>query len=694
MNPELIDTRIGTKSVPNLSHGNTLPLTGVPFGMNYLAVQTTHEDTSWWFHPEAHTFAGLRLTHQPSPWIGDFQHFALMPMAVTPASTASGAVLGYFRPEEAQMHPHRISLIDRTEKIEIEATNGMFGGAVRMTSLSNAGLRLRVLAPERSAVVAQKPLTLTFNNYADVEDKDFTMWVVLDLPEGAATAPLGPIDPEMGLDLDLGTKAATVRFATSFINAKQAALNLSRQPATFDQQVAETKTEWLKQLDQVEIEDRHQDRVATFYHNFYRASLFPTRFYETDEAGQDVHYSTFKKQVLPGKLFTNNGFWDTYKTSFPLYSLLMPERYHAFLEGFLNSYRETGFLPRWLSPDERGMMPGTMLDAIIADAAVKHLADDLLPEFLEAMIHGAETISDDPKYGREGLAEYLELGYVPATIGESVNKTLDYAYSDWLISVVATTLNQPEIAAKYEARSHNWQNVFDADLKLMHPRNADGSFTDNFVTTTWGEGFTEGSAWQNSFAVYQDIPGLIEKSGGREAFVAHLHELANQDPEFQIGSYWSTIHEMREMAAMDFGQIAMSNQPSFHIPYLYALAGDSAATQLVVKNLLMHTFTAKPDGYPGDEDNGSMASWYLWSALGLYPVTPGSGEYVLGIPLFDKVTVHLPNGKDLRLTATNNYDHMQFVGPRSFNGEALGTTISHAKLIEGGTLSARLQLLP
>ncbi|MFD1429118.1 GH92 family glycosyl hydrolase [Lacticaseibacillus mingshuiensis] len=687
-----IDTRTGTASTYEFSHGNTLPLTGVPFGMNYLSVQTTQADTPWWFDPHQTAFAGLRITHQPSPWIGDYQHVLFTPLsgdgfAETPLLT--------YDPKAATFAPHLLHLTEQGQQIAMTATAGLTGGAIRLHSLTGTTLRLRITSPKSAYVNTENNvITLTTSNFSGSEDPDFTMWLTLTVPEGQPLPTVEAAGTD-ATDLVFTTATAEVRFATSFLSAQQGKLNLSRLAQfSFDDLVAVHREAWQTHFDQIEVSDHHADRENLFYANFYRALLFPMRFYEEDAKGAPQHYDTTSKTVRPGKLFTNIGFWDTYKSSFPLYTLLMPAQYHDFLEGCLNSFKETGFLPRWLSPDERGMMPGTMVDAVIADAAVKGQAQDLMPQFLEAMIHGAETISHDPKYGREGLAEYLELGYVPAEIHESVNKTLDYAYSDWLISVVATSLGKTEIAAKYAKRSENWRNVFDPSVKLMHSKDKAGHFTPGFDDLAWGNGFTEGGAWQSSFAVYEDLPGLIEATGGKDAFVENLHKMVNQPAVYHVGSYGGTIHEMRELAAQPFGQLAISNQPSFHLPYLFAIASDSHSTELVVKQLLLHAFSTAPEGYPGDEDNGSMASWVLWSGLGFYPVTPGSGKYVLGVPFFDHVAIHLPNGNTLTLTTPNNHDALNFVGERTLNGKPLnGPFISHAALEAGGEMRTTLQLL-
>jgi len=674
-----IDTRIGTKNSVDFSHGNTLPLTGMPFAMNYLSVQTTTADTAWWFDPDSPIFAGLRLTHQPSPWIGDFQHVTIRPFT----DEFSDLDTGVYRPSDAIFSPQLLQLVDTSQQIEIQATHQVYGGAIKLRSLTDSPLSLQLKAPQLSFVTAEADaLHFTTQNFSASEDPNFTMYLTLQ-----AKARVEVIASDEIL-IHFDRSSVELPFATSFISADQADFNLDSR--AFTDQLRLTTRSWQQVFDLVEIQDSHVENISTFYHNLYRSFLFPMQFYETNAQGQAIHYSTHLHQVMPGKLYTNNGFWDTYKTVFPLFSLLIPDQYGQFLEGFLNSYRETGFLPRWLSPDERGMMPGTMIDAIIADAAVKNIAPHLLPELFQAMVHGATTISDDPRYGREGLAEYLQLGYVPADIPESVNKTLDYAYSDWLISVVAQKLGHTDQAEHFARRSQNYHHLFDQNVGLMHPKDRAGHFTADFDALRWGDGFTEGSAWQNSFAVYQDFPGLIADFGGSDQFLKQLHHLVNQPAQFHVGSYHTTIHEMREMAAQNFGQLAISNQPSFHLPYLFAVAGEPHSTEILIKQLL-HVFNAGPNGYPGDEDNGSMSSWYLWSSLGLYPLTPGSGDYVFGSPLFDHVTLHLPEGP-LTMSANQAATH-SVVAERRFNGEQLQNQVSHQHLAHGGALTVRMETI-
>lgn len=701
-----IDTRQGTASHPDFSHGNTLPLTGVPFGMHYLTVQTNGDRGSWFFDPASHQYEGIRLTHQPSPWIGDFQHWTLRGV---PANAADPLSPSAYDPARAIFSPALIDLTDTRYGIRTQATMAARAGMAVVDGSSDSPLALHITAPQRWQIVTRTAAGFIFQtqNQSESRDPDFAMTTAVSVDNAidwdnarilteAGSQSVDSAVPAGGtLILPLTKASATVRFAASFISpaaAQRLLATVSQQ--SFSALHATNEAAWAEKLALIQARDSRPARVQTLMTNWYRSLLFPMRFYERDEKGAPIHYNTTARKVFPGKLFTNTGFWDTYKTNFPLYALLMPEQYGDFLEGFLNSAKETGYLPKWLSPDERGTMPGTMADAVVADAVTKGIRPDLWEDLLAAMVHGATTESPDPRYGRANLKDYRALGYVPADIPESVNQTLDYAYSDALIGVVADALGHTAMAKQYTAYGKNYKHLFDPQFNLMHPKDRDGHFTPDFDPLTWGTGFTEGGAWQNSFAVYQDMAGLIKLAGGPQAFLHTLHTLANTDPAFNVGTYGGVIHEMTEMNALNFGQIAMSNQPSFHVPYLYALAGEPSATQLLVKQLMLHAFHAGPDGYPGDEDNGSMSSWYIWSALGLYPLRPGFGDYVLGIPFFDEVTLQLPD-HTLTLTTQNNTDQMLFVQKRTANGQPLsGNTITNKQLTALRTLVSKLQLLP
>lgn len=708
-----IDTRVGTQSKYRFSNGNTLPLTGTPFAMNYFTVQNNGTEGSWFFDPQSRRFEGFRLTHQPSPWVGDFQHFQILP--INRMTTRINEFAGSFDYQRATFSPSRIALHDNRYHIDSELTASTYGAVIRShyEQPATAGIQFE-LPGKFELTLSEHGIVGWLSNFSECEDPDFKMYVAFHFsqPLDLTATHLYTINCEpititelthlTGQDARLSvffnSAENELQLATSFISVEQAQLNLQRQlPKQFDQQLTEANQRWHQYLDRIVVDDaQHSERVQMFYTMLYRLFLFPQKFYELDAQQQPVHYDTKARMVRSGVLYTNNGFWDTYKTVYPLYSIIAPEILTEMLHGFLNSYNETGFLPKWLSPDERGMMPGTLIDAVIADAASKNLLSQTdLSHFLEAMLTGATVQSPDSKYGRRGTEDYLKYGYVPNTHDESVNHTLDYAYSDYCISVVAEQLGKHELAQQYRQNALNYRHLFDSDTQFIRAKDPAGHFQANFSATEWGNGYAEGSAWQNGFAVYQDIAGLAQLHGGQQSFYQKLVTLVNTPPVFEVGSYGFEIHEMTEMNALNFGQLAISNQPSFHIPYLFTYVDHPEMTQLLVKQLLMTAFAARPDGLPGDEDNGSMAGWYVLSALGFYPVTPGSAEYVLGMPLFDKVTLKLPDNQQFVIETTQNVDHHLFVKEWLFNQQSYTLPfITHQALMTGGTLTAHLGLAP
>jgi predicted alpha-1,2-mannosidase len=699
MDPRSIDTRHGTDNQHSFSNGNCLPYTGVPFGMNYFAPQTNGDNGSWWFNPRDHVFQGFRLTHQPSPWMGDFSYLVLLPFNGSLKEESVFHAQSSYRPDESVFNPSYLEITAQRYQLTTRLIPSMYGG-VLTTRYTQAAASLLLSLPGKYQLVIEDDHTVSGSiiNYAGCEDPQFSFYFTLHFQQpllNAANLEKSGENECVTFSFgDIGEQV--VQFGTSFISNEQAALNLSReahwQPQDY---LKHSENQWQEYLNKIDIQDRNQERCSTFYHNLYRTFLFPQTFYEKDAQGKAIHYDTLAKKVKPGILYTNNGFWDTYKTVYPLYSLITQDKYEEMLEGFLTSYRESGYLPKWLSPDERGLMPGTLIDAVIADAAVKNIRPDLMPEFLEAMIKGATIQSENQNYGRQGTNDYLTYGYVPAKYHESVNHTLDYCYSDFCIHQIAKQLNETQTAEHYQKQAKNYLNIFDAETGFMRAKQLDGQFKEPFNCHQWGEDYAEGSAWQSSFAVYHDFKGLIEASGGQEKFLQKLIDLCNQKPSFDVKGYGFEIHEMSEMAAIDFGQLAISNQPSFHLPYLFNYLGKPEFAQPLLKQLMTQTFNDSITGYPGDEDNGSMAGWYIFSSLGFYPVCPGSGEYVVGMPLFDKVTMHLSNGKTVTITADPNKEQHQFVDHIHFNDSPYESLFfKHQDLLEGTEIHFSLGVVP
>lgn len=697
MNVSMIDTRHGTDNQYSFSHGNCLPYTGVPFGMNYFAPQTSDQRGSWWFHPEDRTFQGFRITHQPSPWMGDFSHLTMLPLNGTLSENTLFHAQSSYRPEESTFNPAFLRIKTQRYLTTTTLIPSMYGGVLTIENCGDQpGLGLSLTGDYVLEQLDEQTVAGQLIVFSGCEDERFTFHFVyrFETPITAIEGALTGKEAFVVLRFD-DCQTQTIRFATSFLSREQACLNLQREqqwaPADY---LASVQQQWNHFLQKIEIEHHDQTQVSTFYHNFYRLFLFPQTFFEIDQEGRKMHWDTLAKAIKPGPLYTNNGFWDTYKTVYPLFSLLAVEQLEDMLEGFLNSYRESGFLPKWLSPDERGLMPGTLIDAVIADAAVKGIRPDLMPEFLAAMKKGATVQSENPNYGRRGTTDYLTYGYVPLTHHESVNHTLDYCYSDFCISQVAQQLGD-EQADYYQQQSQNYRNIFDQETGFMRAKDPDGAFRPEFSDIRWGLDYAEGSAWQSSFAVYHDFAGLIAEHGGKAAFEAKLIDLCNQEPRYTTEGYGFEIHEMSEMAALDFGQLAISNQPSFHYPYLFSYLGKPEMAQPLIKQLLTQCFNDSPKGFPGDEDNGSMAGWYIFNSLGFYPVTPGTGEYVIGMPLFDQATLHLASGKDLVIKSTPNAPQQLFVDKITLNEEPFERLFfTHQELTAGGTLNFQLGIVP
>ena len=687
---ETIDTRFGTSSKHAFSRGNTLPYTGVPFGMNYFVPQTSDQEGSWFFDPHLPIFQGIRLTHQPSPWIGDYSWLLLTPIT----GQISGDTLFHrqssYNFERAIFNPHFLKIFSERYQIETQLSPTCYGASIQLRQTQGKELSLYLHATDELTVeqVDKRTLTLRQAEETETNKSPLVMYTAL-----AFSVEILSITQE-GQDwrIDLAGAEVQVQLATSFISKEQALFNLPKQD--FEETKAVAKASWEDLLGRFDVvETRPVDR-AFFDHCLYRLFLFPQTFYEVTEQGEIIHMDLASGTVKPGLLFTNNGFWDTFRTSFPLFALIIPEHYRQFLEGFLNSYRDTGYLPKWLAPDERGMMPGTLIDGLIADSACKGMAPDLEEEFLKAMIETATKADPKAINGRHGLAQYQELGYLSTDFHESVSHTLDYAYSDFCISTCAAKLDQADLAQTYTQYSKNYQNLFDPETGYMRARDVDGNFRPDFSPYSWGRDYAECSAIQASLGVLHDISGLSQLMGGKEAFSNYLLKACQSIPLFETTGYGYEIHEMSEMATAPFGQLAISNQPSFHIPYLFRYSNYPQYTSLLIKTLRQKAFRAGWDAYPGDEDNGSLSAWYVWSALGLYPTCPGKASYDLGIPLFDHLRVYLAEKNQwLDIRTQQNHEHFHFVQDCHLDGKEV-QSIGHQDLLNAQSLDFTLSWLP
>ncbi|VKG04266.1 sugar hydrolase [Streptococcus pneumoniae] len=687
---ETIDTRFGTASKHAFSWGNTLPYTGVPFGMNYFVPQTSDQDGSWFFDPHLPIFQGIRLTHQPSPWIGDYSWLLLTPVTSQLGGDSLFHRQSSYDIDKACFQPHYLKLFSLRYQIETQLTPTCYGASIRLKQKQGKALSLYLHATDELTVeqVDKRTLALRQEGKTETNKNSLTMFTALQM-----NTDILAISQEAGdWRIDLASSQTEMQLATSFISPSQALINLPQED--FDSCKTSAQADWENLLHRFDIIETGEADRTFFDHCLYRLFFFPQTFYEVDESGQAIHMDLATGTVKPGVLFSNNGFWDTFRTTFPLFALIIPEHYQRFLEGFLNSYRDTGFLPKWLVPDERGMMPGTLLDGIIADSACKDMAPDLEGELFQAMLETASKADPLGINGRHGLAQYQELGYLSTDHHESVSHTLDYAYSDFCIASCAKKLENIEIAETYKAASQNYRQLFDAETGYMRARDNQGNFHPDFSPYSWGRDYAECSAIQATLGVLHDIPGLIQLMGGKETFSNYLLKACQDAPLFETTGYGYEIHEMSEMATAPFGQIAISNQPSFHIPYLFRYSDYPDYTALLIKTLRQKAFHPSWEAYPGDEDNGSLSAWYIWSALGFYPTCPGKPSYDLGIPLFDHLRVYLAKeDKWLDIHTKQNHNHFNFVKECRLN-KILVSTIQHQDLLKAEQLTFTLSWLP
>lgn len=656
----------GTRSSPDFSRGNTLPLLGRPFGLTYWAPET--RPGAWFFHPDDRRLAGLRATHQPSPWIGDYGNLSFLPQAgpleIDPAARATA-----FAPGRTLYSPFSFTTELPRYGVSLELVPSRSAAAVRLRFRNSGPRRLLLWSGGQPMRVLAEPsgrLTGWTESNSGGTPAGFRLYFMIE-----CSVPLTGLSAYRGAALESGSWDTTLegglwaaefseaygavielRIGTSFVSADQAGTNLRRETGSrsLEELREEGREEWNRLLSSVRIETaRYPAESRTLYSCLYRAFLFPRQLDEIDEHGSRIHYSPYDGRVHQGGLCTDNGFWDTHRTVYPLLSLLLPRTLGAILDGWTNAFREGGWLPKWASPGYRTCMIATHLDLVLADGITKRIEGfDHAAAFEGMLKDGEEPSPDDGARGRVGLREYLELGWVPSDlVPHAASRTMDFAACDAAIAAAAEALGRRGIAERYRSRSRYYRNVFDAGAGRFRGRRSDGRWDDRGGEYSWGEPFIEGSSWQCGWAVPHDPEGLIELYGGREAFLERFRRLFSDEPRFELGSYGLEIHEMTEMAAAGFGQYAHSNQPVHHIPFLAGFAGRPDAVEPIVRRILTELYDAGDGGFPGDEDNGEMASWYVLGAIGLFQLFPGNPVFQAFPGLFDELELHGEREKPL-----------------------------------------------
>ena len=713
---DLVNPLMGTDSKPSYSNGNTYPAIARPWGMNCWLPQTGKMGDGWAYQYGADKIRGFKQTHQPSPWMNDYGQFALMP-GTGRVRFNENERASWFSHKSEVVHPYyyRVYLADYDVTTELAPTERAArfrftfpktDSAYVVIDALDKGSYVKVLPAENKIIGYTTRnsggVPANFKNYfVVVFDQPFTASRVYR--DGAVAAGATEVMADhAGAALSFRTRrgeAVQARVASSFISAEQAERNLQEIGSDdFEAVKQRGRAAWNQALGRAEIEGGSVDQQRTFYSCLYRSLLFPRKFYELDAAGQPVHYSPYNGQTVPGFMYTDTGFWDTFRAQMPLLALLYPEENAQMQAGLANAYREGGWLPEWASPGYRNVMVGNNSAAVVADAYLKGLSGADAATLYQALLHGANNAGPLEAVGRAGAAYYTTLGYVPADVklNESAARTLEYAYDDFAIYQMGKALGRPKQETnRYAQRSQNYRKLFDKSVGLMRGRNQDGSWHAPFNPFKWGGDFTEGNSWHYTWSVFHDVQGLMNLMGGRKPFLATLDTIFTLPPTFDESYYGSVIHEIREMQVADMGQYAHGNQPAQHIPYLYAYAGQPWKTQYWVREVLNRLYRPTPDGYCGDEDNGQTSAWYVFSALGFYPVCPATDQYVLGAPLFPKATLHLTGGHDVVLTAANNSATNRYLTQLTLNGQSYAHNwLSYKELLKGATLNFEMGAAP
>ncbi|HQU95884.1 MAG TPA: GH92 family glycosyl hydrolase [Saprospiraceae bacterium] len=714
---DFVNPLMGTLSTFSLSSGNTYPSISMPWGMNSWTAQTAKMGDGWQYYYNAEKIRGFKQTHQPSPWINDYGQFSIMPVTGGPKFTEKDRMSWFsHKAEVATPYYYSVYLADHDVTTELSPTERAC--IFRFTFPQSDQSYVVIDAFDRGSYIKINPKDRTiigystrnsggvpdnFKNYFIIQfDKPFDASFVFSdstLIKDKNELNAGHVGAVIGFKTRRG-EAVTARVASSFISHEQAALNLSRELGDKDFNTIKTlgRETWNKELSRILVEGGSDDETKTFYSCLYRTMLFPRKFYEYDINNQVVHYSPYNGQVLPGVMYTDNGFWDTFRAVFPFFNLMYPELNSEIMQAMVNVYKESGWLPEWQSPGHRNCMIGSNSASIISDAYIKGIRGFDVEKLYEAILKNSNNAGPIESVGRAGADDYNTLGYVPydGGVNENAARTLEYAYDDFTIAQLAKALKKPqEEISLYTFRAQNYKNVFDKEYKLMRGRNKDGSFQHPFNPFKWGDAFTEGNSWHYTWSVFQDVNGLAQLMGGRDTLEMMLDSVFSLPPIFDDSYYGFPIHEIREMQIMNMGQYAHGNQPIQHMIYLYNFIGKPWKAQYRLHEVMNKLYHPGPDGYCGDEDNGQTSAWYVFSAMGFYPVCPGTTQYVIGSPLFKRVTLSLNNGKKVQINAPAVNNRNVYIDNITLNGRPYENLyFDHFELMKGGKFDFQMSEKP
>ncbi len=710
-----VNTLQGTNSKHELTRGNTYPTTALPFAMHTWTPQTGKNGDGWKYQYFKDHIRGFQQAHQCSSWTRDYAVFSMMPetgeLVVNENDRESKfshaneiAKPNYYKVQFDNQVITEISPSERGAHLRFTFPKGkksylVLDGYTRVSGVKIYPKENKITGYVNNGEGFKKGWKSYFVVKFDQPVKAFGTWENKTNTVHTDSLAAEGLGKGAYVEFKDGAKVQ-VKTASSYISLEQAELNLQRElgsDKTLEQTKAKAAAVWNKSLGKAMVEGGSEADMATFYSCFFRASLFSRKFYELDKNEKPYYFSPYDGQVHPGYMYTDTGFWDTFRAQFPLNTLLQPEMHGRYMQALLDAYKQCGWLPSWSFPSEAGSMIGNHAISLFADAWAKGIRTFDPKEAMEAYMHEATNKGPwGPANGRDGWKEYYQLGYVPyPKYREATAKTLEYAYDDFCGYQLSKVTGNEEGARIFQRQMYNYHHVFNPATRFMQGRNAEGKWTSNFDPIEWGGPFTEGNAWHWYWSVFQDVQGLINLTGGNKNFTAKLDSVFSEPNKVKVGTYGGMIHEMTEMVMANMGQYAHGNQPIQHMVYLYNYANEPWKAQFHARDIMNKLYDATENGYPGDEDQGQTSSWYVLSALGFYSVTPGTGEYVLGSPMFKKVTLNLENGKKFIIDAPQNSKENVYIKSASLNGKNYTHNfILHSDMMNGGILKLEMDSKP
>ena len=714
---EYVNTLQGTNSKFELTRGNTYPTIALPFGMNTWSPQTARNGDGWKYQYFKDTIRGFQQAHQCSSWTNDYAVFSLMPVSgqLKLSDLERGAK---FNHDDEIAKPHYYK-VDFDNGITTEVSPSLRGSHMRFSFPKNekAYIVIDGYTGASGIKIDRKNRQITgfvrngrgmdrvkgFKNYFVIQfDKSFQEAGIWENRNGKTWENQTSKEGE-GIGAYIQFKdgqKVQAKIASSYVSLDQAQLNLKRElgkDRNLEQTKANAKAVWNKQLSKILVEGGTEAQMKTFYSCFFRASLFSRKFYEINENGDPFYYSPYDGKVHNGYMYTDTGFWDTFRGQFPLNAILYPEMHGNYVSALVDAYHQRGWLPSWSFPSESGGMIGNHAISLLADAYVKGLKTFNPEEALEAYYHEATNESPiGPSSGRQGWKEYFTLGYIAyPEVREATAKTLEYAYDDFCGYQLAKASGNKYYEEIFGRQIYNYKNVYDPEVGFMRGRKKNGEWVENFDPFEWGGPFTEGNAWHYLWSVFQDPQGLINLMGGNDNFISKLDEVFTSPNTVHVGTYGGKIHEMTEMQMANMGQYAHGNQPIQHMIYLYNYAKQPWKAQYHARNVMDKLYDYTENGYPGDEDQGQTSSWYVLSALGFYSVCPGTDQYVLGSPVFKKTTITLENGNKFVINAPKNDKDHVYIEAASLNGQNYTKNfITYDDILTGGTFDLKMSTSP